>query len=448
MPKSPERPPLRFGIGSATVVMFAIITLVQGCSDESSPAAANRPNIVLILADDLGYGDVGVYGSDLIATPNIDRLAADGGRLTSFYSSGSNCTPSRAGLLTGRYPIRSGMAHQVIFVDDTHGLPPAEVTIAEMLGSLGYATAVAGKWHLGHLSPYWPTEQGFDEFFGLPYSNNQSPLALYRNTDVVEDPVEQSTLTRRFTDAAIDFISRHKDQPFFVYLAHTAPHIPLHVEPGNRGKSAAGYYGDVVEELDANIGRLTAALETLGLADNTLVIFTSDNGPYPEGSTGGLRGSKGTLWEGGQRVPLIARWPARIAGGSVSDAIAMNIDILPTIAAIAGAELPENVTIDGRSIVAQLNGDSKSPHEVLYFFNDQEIGAVRTQEWKAVFQSRYRGINRWFPEHDVRLLFDMVEDPQETYSLADRETEVWRQMNDHLEVGRTELQSLARHLDD
>ena len=408
--------------------------------------AARQPNIIVILADDLGYGDLGAYGSQLIETPNLDSMAEQGVRLTDFYASGSNCTPSRAGLLTGRYAIRAGLAHQVIFVDSNHGLPQAEITIAEMLKPSGYRSAIIGKWHLGHLPEHWPTTQGFDYFYGLPYSNNQSPLALYRNDDKLEAPVDQATLTRGYTAEVIRFIEENRDKPFFIYLAHTFPHIPLQASEDFTGKSKAGLYSDVVEELDWSTGQIIAALQRLNLDDDTLVIFTSDNGPFPEGSTGGLRGSKGNAWEGGYRVPFIARWPNGLPPGTVSNGISMNIDLLPTIQAITGAQLPDELVLDGKNAMPLLAGATTSPHDVLYLFNDEQIGAMRTQHWKLVLQARYRGINRWLPEHDVDLLFDMQKDREERYSVASQHPDVWQAMLHHLATGQRELQSLAQHL--
>lgn len=420
----------------------------MGLASVAQSAPPERPpNIIIVLADDLGYGDLGVYGSTLIKTPNLDAMARQGVRLTDFYASASNCTPSRAGLLTGRYAIRSALAHQVIFVHDLHGLPQAEFTIAEMLKPLGYRTAIIGKWHLGHTPEHWPTTQGFDYYYGLPYSNNQTPLALYRGAEKIEEPVEQATLTERYTAEAIRFIEQNREQPFFIYLPHTAPHVPLHVTERFAGKSRAGLYGDVVGMLDWSMGELLDTLQGLGLDDNTLVIFTSDNGPYPQGSPGELRGGKGTPWEGGYRVPFIARWPGHIPAGSVSKGIAMNIDLLPTLQAITGAALPASLQLDGKNIEMLLAGNSNSPHEVLYYFSDERIAAVRTPNWKMMVQARYRGIDRRLPEHDVLLLFDMRKDPGERYSIAAHRPDKWRELQEHLERGQRDLESLALHLD-
>ena len=423
---------------------MGIISLVCLLCFTSDAMESDRPpNIILVLADDLGYGDLGSYGSTHIETPHLDEMARQGARLTSFYASGSNCTPSRAGLLTGRYAIRSGLAHQVIFVNDEHGLPVAETTIADMLRPLGYRTAIIGKWHLGHTPEYWPTAHGFDYYFGLPYSNNQTPLALYRNNRIIEEPVQQATLTERYTAEAIRFMEEYRERPFFIYLSHTAPHVPLHVSETFAGKSRAGPYSDAVESLDWSTGKLLSAVQRLGLDEQTLVIFTSDNGPYPQGSTGGLRGTKGTPWEGGYRVPFIARRPGHIPAGVVSDGIAMNIDLLPTLATIAGARLPAGLKLDGKDIGGLLSGGSESPHDVLYYFSDERIAAVRTPNWKMLVQARYRGIDRRLPEHGVLLLFDMRTDPQERYSMAAHRPDKWQELQAHLERGQRVLDRYA-----
>ncbi len=410
----------------------------------TATAVERAPNIILVLADDLGYGDLGSFGATHIKTPHLDEMARQGVRLTDFYASGSNCTPSRAGLMTGRYAVRSGLAHQVIFVADEHGLPAEEITIAEMLKPLGYRTAIIGKWHLGHTPQHWPTTQGFDYYYGLPYSNNATPLALYRGSRKIEEPVRQATLIERFTAEAIRFIEQRPDRPFFIYLPHTAPHVPLHVSDRFAGKSRAGLYGDVVEALDWSMGELFNAIQRLELDEQTLVIFTSDNGPYPQGSTGGLRGSKGTPWEGGYRVPFIARWPGHIPAGAVSNGISMNIDLLPTLKDITGASLPAGLKLDGRDITDLLGGGSESPHDVLYYFSDGRIAALRTPDWKMLVQARYRGIDRRLPAHDVLLLFDMRTDPQERYSMTAHRPGKWQELQTYLARGQQELEALAR----
>ena len=405
---------------------------------------ARPPNIILILADDLGYGDVGAYGAELIKTPHIDRLAEEGVRLTDFYASSNVCSPSRAGLLTGRYAVRDGLAARTVSVNDTRGLPDGATTMATLLKEQGYRTALIGKWHLGHhTEAQRPNAQGFDLFYGLLHPNDEEQ-PLYRNNRASTEPVIQSALTRRFTEEAVRFINQSEGVPFFLYMSHTAPHIPLVPSADFAGSSEAGAYGDVVQELDWSVGRLLDAVKSQGIAENTLVIFTSDNGPFPEGSAGGLRGGKASAWDGGYRVPFIARWPDHIPAGSANGAIAMNIDLLPTIAAIAGASIRPDAVLDGQDLLPVLTGRSnESPHQALYFFNHDRIAAVRTQDWKIVVRADYRNIERVLPEHDVRLLFDMRKDPEERYSLAAHRPDKWRELKAHLERGQRELESSA-----
>lgn len=404
---------------SATCCLFGLV----GSSATAQGSAGRPPNIVVIMADDLGWGDVGVNGADLIDTPNINRLAEQGIRLTSFYAGSNVCTPSRAALLTGRYPIRSGMQH-VIFPASDDGLPPEEITIAEMLKDSGYTTGMVGKWHLGHRDEFWPTAQGFDEFFGVPYSNDMQPFDLYRHKTIVQSPAEQRELTDRYSDAAVDFITRHRDTPFFLYYAETFPHLPLHVPKDAEGESQAGLYGDVVEHLDEGVGRILAALDAAGVADNTLVVITSDNGPWFEGDTGEHRGRKGSSFEGGFRVPFIARFPGMIPAGSASDAMAMNIDLLPTIAGLTGATVPQDRVIDGRDISPLLEGGDTSPHDVLFFFDGNDIAAARDKRFRLVLSTFYRSYPVPFEKFGSVLLFDLQLDPEERFSyLRDRPAE-------------------------
>ncbi|MEO8113803.1 MAG: sulfatase, partial [Phenylobacterium sp.] len=387
-------------------------------------ARVRRPNFVIVLADDLGYGDLGVFGGRLIRTPNLDRMAREGARLTDFYASANVCTPSRAGFLTGRYPIRTGLANGVIQPNDTRGLDPSEVTFAEALKP-EYATALVGKWHLGHVAPYWPpTNQGFDLFFGLPYSHDMKPLALYTKTPGVEltkEDVDFPRLTQRFFERGLKFIEDNRDRPFCLMLALTAPHVPVNPNPAFEGHSHAAAYGDVVEEVDANVGRLLARLKALGLEGDTLVIVTSDNGPWFQGSAGALRDRKGAEgWDGGYRVPFLARQPGTIPRGLVSGAIAMNIDVLPTLLAWTGKPLPA-VELDGRDISRLLKTPgAPSLHDELILFGDEKVAAIRTDRWKYVARSHYIGRL----EFDMalagggRMLFDVRADTREDYNLA------------------------------
>ena len=420
-------------------LLFGLVLVLPPVSPFAEP-----PNIVLILADDLGYGDIGAYGATLIETPHIDRLARDGVRMTDFYASGNVCTPSRAGLLTGRYAVRDGMAVGTVTVDDTRGLPPGTMTIAELLQRQGYRTALIGKWHLGHHEEAQrPNARGFDLFYGLLHPNDVAQ-PVYRNAAATPKPLEQSELTGRFTKEAVRFIDRSAHRPFFLFMAHTAPHIPLAASSEFAGSSRAGTYGDVVQELDWSVGELLDAVARNGIAENTVILFTSDNGPFPEGSTGGLRGGKATAWDGGFRVPFIARWPGRIPGRRATGVMAMNIDLFPTFAAMAGAPLPDSLILDGRNILPVLTGAShESPHEALYFFNHDRIAGLRTQEWKIVVRADYRNIERWLPGRDLRLLFDMRTDPSERYSLAAQRSDKWRELNVLLMRGQQEFETIS-----
>lgn len=399
-------------------------------------ASTRKPNIVLILADDLGYGDLGAFGNGVIRTPNIDRLAAEGARLTTFYASANVCTPSRAGLLTGRYPIRTGLARDVIRQTDTHGLPLSEITIAEALKP-AYATALVGKWHLGHVSPYWPpTKQGFDIFHGLPYSHDMQPLAMSAGSgdsvEIIDDTPDMDRLTEQFFARSFQFIDDNRDRPFFLLLTLTAPHIPLDPHPDHAGHSAAAEYGDVVEEIDAQVGHLMERLKRHGIDNDTLVILTSDNGPWFEGSAGVLRDRKGGAgWEGGYRVPFIARQPGRIPAGITNDAIAMNTDLLPTLARWASASLPD-VTLDGVDISSLLTiPRARSPHEELILFNNEDVAAIRTQRFKYVVRSYYRTFEApldTIGRPDWTVLVDMENDPAESYDVSSLHPDVLTDM--------------------
>jgi arylsulfatase A len=419
------------GVMRNFIFMLAVLILAM-------PAAAKPtrpPNIIIILADDMGYGDVGAYGQTLIKTPNIDRLAKQGIRLTDYYAPANVCTPSRAGLLTGRYPIRTTLANEVILGNDTNGLPLAEVTIAEALKTAGYATGLIGKWHLGHVAPYWPPRvQGFDQFFGLPYSHDIQPLSLFTDgKEGVEflknDKVDLAQLTHQFTDAGIKFIQENNAKPFFLMLAYTAPHQPLLPSSSHKGHSAAFAYGDVMEELDADIGRVLATLKQAGLENDTLVIVTSDNGPWFQGDAGGLHGAKGGAgWDGGYRVPFIARFPGRIPVGGVTNAIAMGIDIFPTALSFANVPLPAGLVLDGKDISSVLAGGKKSPHDHLLLFNNEDIAGIRKQDWKWVERVHYRTFEAPLSYVGGPLLFDMVHDPRERFAANDNRQDVAKAM--------------------
>ncbi len=425
-----------------TLMLFASLAV------SAAPAALRpaKPNIVIIFADDLGYGDLGCYGSPVIRTPHLDRMAAEGLRFTDFYSAGEVCTPSRTALLTGRHPIRSGMCgnRRVLFPNSKGGLPPSEITLAEALKPAGYATAHIGKWHLGIHEGSRPLDQGFDRSFGLPYSNDMdarpevvkagggsgSPtpphdgwnVALLRDGKVVEQPADQTTLTKRYTEEAVKVIAESKDRPFFIYLAHTFPHVPMFASPAFKGKSRAGIYGDAVEELDWSVGEVLAALKKNGLAENTLVFFTSDNGPWLNmgdqgGGAGLLREGKGSTWEGGMRVPGIAWMPGRIQPGVTSE-LAHMMDLFPTALALAGTPPPQGVTLDGTDLAPLLFESKPLPARPFFYYRGSQIFACRVGEWKAHFRTQI-GYGQPEPElHDPPLLFHLGRDVSEKRNVA------------------------------
>jgi len=433
-------------MAAVTLAALALQCFPAICSEPAS-----RPNIVVIFADDLGYGDLACYGHPTIQTPNLDRMAREGMRFTQFYSAAEVCTPSRAALLTGRLPPRSGMCsskRRVLFPGSKGGLPADELTIAELLKTKGYATACIGKWHLGHLPPYLPAKHGFDYYFGIPYSNDMdrvpsAPMGraaflapkteywnvpLIRNTEEIERPANQHTVTRRYADEAARFIREHKDQPFFVYLPHTMPHVPLFASDEFAKTSRRGLFGDVVEELDKAVGTVLQTLRDENLAEKTLVIFTSDNGPWltqgdQGGSAGLLRDGKGSTWEGGMREPAIAWRPGTVPAGSICRELASTLDLLPTFCVQAGASAPQDRPLDGYDITAALAG-GKSPRNEMFYYRAFDLMAVRMGPWKAHFLTQ-TGYGQPQPEkHDPPLLFNLEVDPGENYNVAAKHPEV------------------------
>ena len=392
--------------------LFALLAFFACCH----AASARQPNIVLILADDQGYADVGAYGAKGFATPNLDRLAGQGIRFTDFHVPQAVCSASRAGLLTGCYPNRVGITGALEPWDKV-GLHKNELTLPQMLKNQGYATGMVGKWHLGTPAEFLPTHRGFDEFFGLPYSNDEwpfhpekpgvfPPLPLFDGDKIVNPGItkeDMEQLTTQYTEHAVSFIERHKDKPFFLYVAQTMPHVPLAVSAKFKGKTKRGLYGDACEEVDWSVGEIMAALEKQGLEKDTLVMYLSDNGPWliygdHAGSAYPLREGKTTSWEGGTRVPFIARWPGHIPAGVVNDKMAMSIDLQPTIAKLTGAKLPDH-KIDGLDIWPLLANekDAKNPHEAYFFYGvpfgvwtGAELESVRSGPWKLVLPHTYR----------------------------------------------------------
>ncbi len=415
-----------------------------------SPAtAASKPNIVIIFADDLGYGDLSCYGHPTLRTPHLDRMAAEGMRFTDFYSVAEVCTPSRAALLTGRYPIRSGMAHdryRVLRARSTGHLPADEITLPEALKAGGYTTGMIGKWHLGvwSINPAGhPRQHGFDFYFGLPHSNDMDPTAaapsgapgrpdqdpawwnapLYRNETLEERPADQTQLTRRYTEEAQRFIRDHRRKPFFLYFAHSFPHVPLFASGKFRGTSRRGLYGDVVEELDWSVGQILETLRREKLARRTLVFFSSDNGPWlimnqQGGSAGLLRGGKGSTWEGGMRVPGIAWWPGNIPAGALNPNLACLLDLFPTALHLAGVPLPADRVIDGVDLRDTLLKGATSPRHALFYYRGTRLFAVRKDQWKLHLLTQ-KGYGQPSPDaHDPPLLFDLHCDPGESFNVA------------------------------
>jgi len=402
-----------------------------GLARAAVPVPRRAPNFIVIYCDDLGYGDIAPMGGTAIPTPHLDRMAREGITLTDYYAPANVCTPSRAGLLTGRYPIRTGLS-KVLLAADTRIMPTSEVTIAQALKP-AYASALIGKWHLGHSGPSWaPTHYGFDYFYGLPYSHDISPLKVHeydRSGPRGEWEPDFPRLQQNFHAKAESFIEAQGSRPFFLELALSSPHLPNYSAPGFEGASRrAGAYGDTVMEIDAIVGRLIGKLKTLGIDRDTMLIFTSDNGPWFEGSTGGLRQRKGGAgYDGGYRVPFIARWPGHIAANRRSDAIVMGIDLMPTFCALSGSPLPPGVTIDGKDISSVLLRGGATPHNELLLFQGEDIVGLRTQAWKYVNADFYMDHFMLLEGRGYPQLYDMRR-PGEDYSVASLHPDIVRAM--------------------
>ena len=459
--------------GGMRILLLPALLLVAACqSEQPAPPSKNsdHTNIVLILTDDQGYADVGVYGAAGFKTPNLDALAANGVRMTHHYATQAVCSASRASILTGLYPNRIDM-HGALFPQSERGIDTALTTLPELLRRRGYATGMFGKWHLGDLPPHLPLQNGFDEWYGIPYSNDMWPthpsndyfkfyaLPVFENDRVVDSiHTDQSNLTTELTERSVDFIHRHRKEPFFLYVPHPQPHVPLFVSDKFRGKSARGLYGDVIMELDWSVGQIMEALDENGLTDNTLVIFTSDNGPWlaygdHAGSTGGLREGKQTTFEGGQREPFLVSYPGKLPPGRVVDVPTMGIDLLPTLAGVAGAELPAAYPLDGKDIWQVWTGESnQSPQEAYFFYyNRNELRGVRSGEWKLHFPHTYNsmegrpgGSDGLPAETEQRTLtevhlYHLINDPNETTNVAQEHPEVVARLSTLAEEMRADL---------
>lgn len=453
-----------------SAILLLTCSLYSYTNVHAQGLANNPPNFIIIFADDLGYGDLGIYGHPSIKTPNLDRMANEGQKWTNFYAAASVCTPSRAGLLTGRLPVRSGMAsskNRVLFPDSKNGLPAYEITLAEQLKEVGYTTAAIGKWHLGHKKEFLPTNHGFDSYFGIPYSNDMDyetqkgyqnywaqpndsiktehfNVPLLRGTKIVERPANQNNITKRYSEEAVSFINKQGKKPFFLYVAHNLPHIPLFASKDFLGKSKRGLYGDVVEEIDDGVGKIINALKDNGLAENTIVVFTSDNGPWLPfrnngGSAGLLRAGKGTTWEGGMRVPTIFWAPSKIMPSVVSD-LGSTMDLFTTFSGMANKKIPKDRAIDGFDLTEALLKGVPSPRKSVLFYRGIELFAARLGDYKAHFitQGAY-GEFGGRVDYDNPLLFNVAFDASERFNIADSHQEVLKDINELVSKYRSKL---------
>ncbi len=450
------------------IALIAATAVVAWTPDLGAQAVAaapiERPNVIIIFTDDQGWADVGCYGATHLKTPHLDRMAAEGVKFTDFYVAQAVCSASRAALLTGCYPNRIGVLY-ALFPNVPTGIHDKEMTLAELLKQRDYATAIYGKWHLGSQEKFLPQRHGFDDYFGLPYSNDMwplhptdkshPPLPLYDGSKVIATNPDQTKLTTWYTERAVKFIAANKDRPFFLYVPHSMPHVPLFVSDRYKQSSAQGLYGDVIQEIDWSVGQIIEALKEHGLDERTLVIFTSDNGPWLSygnhgGSAGPLREGKASTWEGGMRVPCIMRWPGQIPPATVCHEVAATIDILPTVARLADAPLPPR-TIDGRDIWPLISGDpqASSPHEAYYFYWGRSLEAVRSGRSKLVFPHVYGSIGErpgrdGIPGGVTRgetdlALFDLQTDPGERYNLLDQHPNVVKRLEALAEKARADL---------
>jgi arylsulfatase A-like enzyme len=448
-------------------LFFANCTL----PNQSTPPPTN---LIVIFADDLGYGDLSTFGHPTIQTPYLDQMAAEGQKWTQFYAGASVCTPSRAALLTGRLPIRSGMSsnkNRVLFPDSHHGIPQNERTLAEQLKKANYTTACIGKWHLGHQEAYLPLQHGFDYYFGIPYSNDMDipsnivsknggyytmlidpknnrienfQVPLLRNNEIIERPADQTTLTKRYTQEAIQFIKTNKGKPFFIYLAHNLPHVPLFASESFLNTSTRGLYGDVVQEIDYGVGQIMETLKKEGLAENTMVVFTSDNGPWllfkdQGGSAGTLYAGKGTTWEGGMREPTIFWSPTHIQPAIIHQ-LGSTLDLFATFSSIAGVPLPEDRILDSHDLSPTLFSKKEATRKSVFYYRGTDLYAVRSGAFKAHFITE--GAYGQFGEkiiHKIPLLFNLDQDPSERYNIAEKHPEILLQINELVQKHQSEM---------
>lgn len=457
------------------ILLFTLFTLSFAFISVSATFAEPKPNVVVIYADDLGYGDLACFGHPTIKTPHLDQMAAEGMKFTQFYSAAPVCTPSRAALMTGRYPIRSGMCsdkRRVLFPNSGGGIPASEVTMAEAMKSAGYQTGCIGKWHLGHLPQFLPTNNGFDSYFGIPYSNDMDRVAdrkmgrkifldpkvkywnvpLMRDTEIVEQPADQTTITKRYTEEAIKFIRQNQKQPFFLYLAHNMPHVPLFRSKKFADKSLRGLFGDVIEEIDWSVGQVLQTLREQGLDQNTIVWFCSDNGPWlifneQGGSAGLLRDGKGSTWEGGMREPTLAWWPGHIPAGTVSQELGSTMDIYTTSIKLAGGTVPTDRVVDGQDLTPVLLQNGPSPRGELVYYRGTKLMAIRKGPWKAHFITKPAYGREPFQEHDPPVLYQLEHDPSEKYDVAKDHPEVIKALKAAAEKHRKTVKPVPSQLE-
>ena len=463
---------------SFTKILGILLLLGSGLVGNPILAQSQKPNFIIIFTDDQGYGDLGIYGHPTIKTPNIDQMAMEGQKWTNFYVAANVCTPSRSAIMTGRLPVRTGMysnKRRVLFPNSDGGLPSKENTIAKLLKGAGYATAAIGKWHLGHLPQYLPTSHGFDYYYGIPYSNDMDRVndlsymqyfvdsktenfnvPLMRNEEIIERPANQNTITRRYTEEAVNYINSHQDEPFFLYLAHSLPHVPLFAGKEFLGSSDRGLYGDIIEEIDWSVGEILTALKKNGLDENTYVVFTSDNGPWlifneQGGSSGSLFGGKGTSYEGGVRVPTVVWGPGNVKPGVISE-IGSTLDLLPTFCGLSGTDVPQDRIYDGYDISSVWKGSPKSPRESMFYYHGDHLFAVRKGDFKLYL---YKNNPMGYPEKlevlENPTLFNLAVDPSERFDIAEKNPGVIEGINElikghqaNMVFGETQLEKIIK----